>query len=564
MRWRAQACLFALFLLVGLCFGQSETALSFIVQGINIQMTDVSVSPSAINQGAAADIAVTMQNIGTAAANVTAQVGVFDVTDALVSTIVYDPVTIAPGQTVTLEKTWDSDSFPAGVYAARANATYDSNTTNTVNATFTITIPSPPGPSGVPGVVTGGLPTPEIIPPIIIPFVPLLGKIKFLKSTVLREVLAGEGGIESLYLKNTGSTNLTVDLSLGGVPLQWVSPEPNRTVILPEETRVVNLLVSPQKNALAGNYIIKVGITCAECYDASDYMVLRVKSYEEGHAKPVVLKTVRIDESAGETQVFLDVKNPSQNRIKVLTVKETILEDFGGDADISFKDKKGTLTEVDGARVVSWEFSDVAPGEEVHVSYSVSGVLSDYAAYAGWYVRQIAVSERINLADLVQITDISTQKMSTGGEAEVRASIIYLGVDRMNANIVLEVPSGFEVDPGMISTMLIPRGKVNVKFKVRAPETESAGTRLVRLVVFGDTFQVSETSTLIIEKERGTPAQPFLTLPSVRIEYVLLFVVVFLIVLGVLAAIKRRGGRPRFEIERLKYLRNIKRAAVGE
>ncbi|MEW6328601.1 MAG: NEW3 domain-containing protein [Candidatus Micrarchaeota archaeon] len=561
MRWRAQ-CLFVMLLLAGLCAGQtSETVVSFIVQGINVRMTDVSVSPASINQGATADVSVTMQNIGTAATNVTAYAGIYDVTDTLVSMITYDQVTIAPGQTVTLEKVWDSDSFAAGVYTARANASYDGNRTNTVNASFTITIPSPPGPGGG---VSGGLPTPEVVPPSIIPVVPLLGKIKFLKSTVLREVLAGEGGIESVYLKNTGSGNLTVDLSLGGVPLQWVSPEPNHTVILPEETRVVNLLVSPPKEALAGNYIVRVGTSCSECYEASDYMVLRVKSYEEGYAKPVVLKSVRVDDAAEETLISLDIKNPSQNRIKVLTVKETIPPDFGGDAEVSFKDKRGMITEVDGARVVSWEFSDVAPGEEVHVSYSVSGVLNDYATYAGWHVRQVSVSERINIADLVRISDLTAQRITAGKEGEVKASIIYTGTDSLSANVMLEVPGGFEVDPGTISTALIPRGQVNMKFRVKVPETESAGTHLIRLVVFGDKFQVSETSTLIIEKVRAEPPQPFLTLPALRMEHALVFVVVFVVVLGVLAAIRRRGRGPRFEIERLKYLRNIKRTITGE
>ncbi len=565
MRWRAQ-CLFVFLLFVGICACQtSEVAVSFIVEGIDVEMTSVSVSPSSINQGGTADVSVTMQNIGTASTSVTAQVGIFDVTDTLVNTIAYDEINIAPSQTVTLEKTWDSDSLSAGVYTARANATYDGKTTNTMNASFMIVIPMPPGPSGGPsGVVSGGLPTPEVLPPSIIPVVPLLGKIKFLKSTVLKEFLAGEGGIGSIYLKNTWNENLTVDLGLGGVPSQWISAEPNHTVILPEETRVVNLIISPPKEALAGNYIIKIGAGCSECYGASDYMVLRVKSYEEGHAKPVVLKSVSIDETTGETLVSLDVKNPSQNRIKVLTVKETILDDFGRNAEVSFKDKRGVMTEVDGARVVSWDFSDVAPGEEVHISYSVSGVLNDYAEYAGWHVRQIAVSERVNLADLVQISDLTTQKMVAGNEGDVKASITYLGTDRLNANIVLEVPSGFEVDPATISTDLIPRGKINVKFRIKVPETEGAGTRLVRLVVFGDTFQVSDTGTLIIEKAREEAPQPFLTLPGIKAEHALLFVVVFVIVFGVLARLRRRRGGPRFEVERLKYLRNIKRTVVGE
>ncbi|MDD5318164.1 MAG: hypothetical protein PHF51_05565, partial [Candidatus ainarchaeum sp.] len=127
----------------------------------------------------------------------------------------------------------------------------------------------------------------------------------------------------------------------------------------------------------------------------------------------------------------------------------------------------------------------------------------DYSTYANWYVAQITMTEKIALADLVKIVDVATKLAPDGTSANVRASVLYVGVDPINVTMLLETPEGFEPDPKMITSTLIPRGVDHAEFRVAVPPTlppNTTETHIMRFVVAGDAFIVDLESPLVVKK----------------------------------------------------------------
>jgi len=101
-----------------------------------IEVRDLSLSSYSVYKGASVDFSVTLRNFGTASTMATAEVKIYDAANTTVGTISYDPVTLAPGQMVTIQKTWGVGSLPLGTYQVVAQASYESNLTNTLKEPF--------------------------------------------------------------------------------------------------------------------------------------------------------------------------------------------------------------------------------------------------------------------------------------------------------------------------------------------------------------------------------------------------------------------------------------------
>lgn len=520
---------------------------NFTMPGSRIMMVGLTLSTTNIAQGSPIDISITMRNDGTASAIANAEVAIYDQSNSLMENITFDPVTVAPSQTVALTKTWNSDSKLPGLYRAVAKANYDGNDTNSLNQTFTIFIPIPP---------SGGPPETRFVPIILPPEIkPVRGEIQFIKNTVLKEVLAGEGGVESLTLKNTGEKNLTVKIELNGVPYEWIGYQPNTTVMMPGETRVINLQIAVPKNTPSGNYLVRFDAASEGTY-SQDFLALRVKNYPENYDKPIAIKTIKVDNEEKKTEILIDVKNPSKNRMKLVTLTEKIPLPLLSSA-IEFMDKQGSVSEVNGEKLVEWEFSDLAPLEEAHLSYTLGNFLTEYSTYANWHISQIATTEKIELADLIKILDVTTQ-MQDENFADVTANIMYVGVDPINVTMLLEVPEGFVVEPGTITTTLIPKGMSYAKFLMKIPKT-SQETHLIRFVILGDKVSLFATSPVIIRKPVAPPSFSLMEVLGVN-QIVILSSLIAAGVAGVLLTYRRRRGTgPVYDHDRVVYMKNIKR-----
>ena len=580
MRWKKLAPhLFFFLLLSVICAAEDTgTVVHFDILIPEVVLTDFNVTPVSMNQGQTADFSLAMQNIGLASTQVNATVYIYNSLGALVSNFTYDPVPVEPGGTVIVVKTWDSDSLPAGLYTAYANATYSDNYTNTLNVSFAIsTIPPLPGPtpSGPSGGSGGGKPKPQPVPPSI---VPVGENVRFASVPALKEILAGEGELDSFTLINTADENVSVELRVSGIPEDWMELSQNVSVVFTNQTSVVNFALTVPEDALSGNYLVTIE---AEGYGyyAKDYMLLRVKNYPKWHGFPIYLKTIRTDVVQGRTDVSIRLKNPSENNIKLMTVRETIPQSLrGSGVSVEFNDKRGSMTNIGGSEVIMWNVSDFGPLEEMIISYSLNKYLGDYHDYGAWHLRQIDFGGRYDIASLIRVVDLSSQTLAPGGSGDVTATILYAGEEPIEVTTALELPAGFSSDPGYASVLLIPRGLTNVNFRITAPK-DVKQTHLIRAVVMGKDFNVFSSAPILVKKgEAGSgvpiiigggqtiPGTATISLPWLDIAGAVIAVALALVALFVVVSIARSvvsgagqaAGRPAYDFDRVKDMGTIR------
>lgn len=515
-----------------------------------VEIRDLTVTPSSVYPGGSVDFSVTMRNYGTVSTTAILTIQIYDASRRAVGTVSFDPIPLYPGQIVTVQKTWGVGSLPIGSYRAVAQASYNENLSNQFEKAFSI-IPLPSPPSLPPSQSMGQLPV--ILPSQI---TPVEGKAVFLKTTILRELLAGEGGVESIALKNIGEGVLNITFSFEGIPKEWTSLTSERTLLLPDEIQIMNLGFSIPSDVLSGDYLVKLNANGNA--NSTDFLVLRVKKYPEGYDKPIALKTIRVDEKERKTAVSIEVKNPSENTMEVVQIQERIPA-LVNENQIEFLDKQGRIIESNGAKLIVWELSDVKPKESFVISYNIKNFITDYSTYVNWRVYQILVTQKYSTADLIKVLDISSSGMNDS-VGEVTASVLYVGNDPLQVTMVLEAPTGFSVEPAAVTKMLIPKGVAYVTFKLTAPKTAQE-THMVRLVIMGEDFATFTTAPVIIRKE--PPAFSLLSILSLQQIILLSAFVGTAVAVSVLSYRKiKHGHKPQFSEERLNYLKNIKRMIV--
>lgn len=533
--------------------GYTTTQTYVVVAEAKVEVRDLTLSSASVYPGGSIDFSVSLRNFGTASTTVTAEVRIYDASDQMVGTVSYDPIVLVPEQMATVQKTWGVGSLPIGNYRTVAQAAYESNLTNTVEKTFSIVrLPSAP-----PTQPMGQL-QPIILPSLI---TPTEGKAVFLKTTILKELLAGEGDAESISLKNIGESILNITFSLGGIPGEWITLPFDKTLILPDEIRVVNFGLSIPNNALPGDYLLTLKANGGA--NSTDFLALRVKSYTSGYDKPIALKTIRIDEKEEKTLVSIELKNPSRNTMEVVQLQERIPSSLRDD-QIEFVDKQGSISEVNGAKTITWEFSNIKPQESFYISYNIKGIPLDYSTYMNWHVSQILVTERQNAAELVKILDVTSSGIDESGSGEVSASVLYTGSEPTQVTILLEVPQGFNAEPAAITRTFIPKAVTSVTFKLTAPKT-TQDTHMIRLVVLGSDFSTYMSAPVIVKRAVTQPSFSLLSILSLD-QVVLISAFVAAGVVAISSSIKLLGRRHKAEYnpERLNYLKSIKGMVVGK
>lgn len=471
--------------------GYTSTQTYMAVAEPRVEVRDLVLNSYSVHPGSSIDFSVSLRNFGTASTTVNSEVKIYDASNTVVGTISYDAVVLYPSQMATIQKTWSTGSLPTGTYRAVAQASYESNLSNTVEKTFSIILSTPP--SGQP---------PQMLPIIIPPTItPVKGNAIFLRTTVLKELLAGEGGVESISLKNIGESILNITLNLGGIPPSWAVLPSDKTLILPNETRIINVGLSLPQNIPTGDYLVKIDATGEA--NSTDFLALRVKDYPKDYNQPIALKTISIDEGAKETIVSIDVKNPSNDIMNVIQLQERIPYSVN-DEQIEFLDKHGKITTLNGEKTIVWEFTNVHPKETFHISYNIKNFLTDYSTYMNWHILQILVTSQQSSADLVKILELTSTIINRSGSGEVSASVLYVGNDPEEVTILLEVPQGFNVEPNTITRTLIPKAVTSVNFKLNTSKIEH-DTYMVRLFVLGKDFSTYMTTPVLVSREVTPP-----------------------------------------------------------
>jgi len=544
---------FLLLLAMPICGeGYTSTQTYVAVTEPRVEVRDLVLSSHSVYLGSSIDFSVSLRNFGTASTTATSEVKIYDASNTVVGTISYDAVVLYPGQMATIQKTWSTGSLPIGTYRAVAQASYESNLSNTLEKNFSIVIQPAPAPNQ---------PTPVF--PIIIPptITPITGKAVFLKTTVLKELLAGQGGVDSLLLKNVGESILNITLRVGGIPQEWVVLYSDKTLILPNETRIIDLGLSLPRGILSGDYLVRIDANGGA--NSTDFLALRVKSYPADYGQPIALKTISIDETLKETIISIDVKNPSNDIMDVVQLQERIPYSINNE-QIEFLDKQGKIITANGEKTIVWEFTNVHPQETFHISYNIKNFLTDYSTYMNWHISQILVTSKQSTADLVKILELTSTSINGSGSGEVSASVLYVGNDPAEVTIILEVPEDFSVEPTTITRTLIPKAVASVHFKLNAFKLEH-DTYTVRLFVIGKDFSTYMTTPVLVSREVTQPSFSILSILSLdQIVGVSAFIATTVTV-SILSYRRIKGGRKsEYSQERLEYMRSIKKMVTSK
>ncbi|MFH1258180.1 MAG: hypothetical protein ABIG96_00690 [Candidatus Micrarchaeota archaeon] len=527
----------------------TETATFFNAEGElapNITITNVTLSSSPLYAGSSTDFIIMLTNAGDLAGNASANLTIYNSTGDPVYTLSYDPVIISPFSSNYISQSWSTAGFSVGLYYANATALYNdgSNITNSFIRAFSIAsapVVQPGGPGGGTGynpppgvpVTNGSTYVPRPVPTLT----PTSTNMRFIKTTLLKEMAAGASVFETFVVKNIAGTEARPVFRISGVPEQWISYSPSEAVMLLNEDRAINIGLNIPPDALAGDYTLQIEAVEGNAI-AVDYMVVRVKPSRSDLPFPQVFKTVRLNRLLGNTEIAIDVSNPTQKRMESILVTEHLLPGFKAVRDDLIFDNKPPLDVTDSNPIViRWRIEKLEPGELTRISYSVNSLLSEYRPYVYWTAKQVEfVPQELQLADLIVVREIKASQISEGGTGEVTAKIFYAGFDDIEFKAVLEVPEGFEANPVAIYQKLMPRGYTVIKFMVKSPK-QSLGTHTITLTMLLNDNQTVQGTGYI---EVGGPV-------SVSMQ---LFLFVVVSVVAVTLGILHFLGRKKSESER--------------
>jgi len=506
-------------------YAQGDTFFTYLSLSSNVSVTNLSIVPDPVYQNSLADFTVTLQNTGGVSANFTATISIYDSNWTFVENISFLQTAIGPTTSLSLTKAWNAGSNEAGVYTASAVAVYDQNSTNVstnvFNQTFNISV-VPPIPGG--GGAGGAL---QVVKPTPLParLEPIRGVIAFMKTTVLREIVAGASSFETFVVKNVGTVERHASVSLTGLPKDWASVRPRDTILLPGEERAINLALSVPESALAGDYLGKISVG-DETGTSIDFMALRVKP-SASFAGPIISRTVVLDRATGDATITLRLRNVGTKVIPFITVVDEVPAILAGsEQQLSFLDKRGEITSREGKLLVSWEFSDLNPRDLASFSYKIkAGALDEYSTYFTWPVKQVVVSEKIGFEQLLQVTDFRVPLMTAGKSALVSAKVFYAGTDSISILANLDLPMAFKQSPSAVSKTLGPSESANIVFEVTPPE-DASGSYQVSLHLKSQEGELQKSAIAIVQKLAEEIIQP-----AVASDKLLLWVLIAVVVL---------------------------------
>ncbi|MCX6777164.1 MAG: hypothetical protein NTY73_04335 [Candidatus Micrarchaeota archaeon] len=314
-------------------------------------------------------------------------------------------------------------------------------------------------------------------------------------------------------------------------------------------------------DTLAGDYLVQLHANGGA--NSTDFLALRVRNYPEDYDKPIALKTIKIDEKERTTLVSIDVKNPSLNTMEVVQVQERIPA-LVSDEQIEFLDKQGKITELNGAKMIVWELSDIKSKESFHISYNIKNFITDYSTYMNWHISQIVVTQKTTTADLVKILDMTSSGINETGYGEVTASVLYVGTEPIEVTMLLEVPQGFSAEPAAVTKTLIPKVITSATFRISTQKT-TQDTHMVRFVVLGNDFSTYMAAPVIIKREAPPVSFSILSVFGLNEIIIISSFVAATVTISVISyrRISRRRA-PEYSPERLNYLKSIRGMVVGK
>lgn len=460
------------------------------------EITNFSVDPAFMSQNTLIDFTITVRNTGNQPINATPRINITDSGGGLIATLVLTPLEIAVGDDATFITSWNTGSNPVGTYTAEMDVSYDGKTTGISQASFAIqAITPPPGGGGggegpsTPATPAPGAPpeeTPEPVsppeellpelPPLLPPVEQPLGesRIRFVKYPVLEEIRPGETTTADIVVSNIGEADITaVNVVVSGVPDEWVEVRSDTAGLGSGDSRGINMGFSVPAGAFPGNYRVTTSLE-SEGSNARTFFILRVKPYPAELERPSVTRRVVVDSERGVLTIGLKVENAGRF-IQRLEIVEDIPKEVASHVNqVDFGVPPSEIIEADP--VVRWRMDEIDFFETRTLSYEVSQNLEEYSTFVNWPLRQINVLYDISPPEeVVEISRVEVSTLLPGGSGNISVKLVNRAVVPIITNLTVELPSGWEIEPTVMSLDLAPESESILNFSVTAPVLATLG-----------------------------------------------------------------------------------------
>jgi len=348
-------------------------------------------------------------------------------------------------------------------------------------------------------IVAGAAPTPSppAAPPK--PEVPAEQWLKLNRLPIVLELRPGEAKLEYLSVLNQSGSRITgLQVSLAGVPENWVSIVPSTFSLDAGEEATLNVTISVPSNASTGDYGLQITVAKGTAR-AESTSLIRVKPYPSGYARASVTRLVALDRVENRTRVTLSVRN-GNTFAEVVELVEEIPKSMADNINmISFTTTPTEILESDP--VVKWVLENLEPYETRTISYSIARILPDYTSYAYWPVKQLTVVYE-RPTEFFKVTDLVAPTLIVGENGVLRARLMNMNTTRMSITVRLSLPAGWASVPTELAAELDPRDAAEFTFSIRCPGEATPGLYLGELratyaggeLVQGVTFSVARPS----------------------------------------------------------------------
>lgn len=277
---------------------------------------------------------------------------------------------------------------------------------------------------------------------------------------------------------NQSSVRITgLQVSLAGVPENWVSIVPSTFSLDAGEEAALNVTISVPSDVPTGDYGLQITIVKGTAR-AESTSLIRVKPYPSGYARASVTRLVALDREENRSLITLSVRNGNTFAEVVELVEEIPKSVAENTSLISFTTTPAEILENDP--VVKWVLENLESHETRTISYSIARILPDYTSYAYWPVKQLTVVyERAEV--FFKVVDLVTPTLMIGENGTVKVSLLNMNTHPMNVVVSLDLPTGWVCSPEQLSTELNPRDAAEFSFSITCPLGIDSGLYLGEL-----------------------------------------------------------------------------------
>jgi len=385
-----------------------------------VEFSDFSNEQS-IFQGTTAFFRLTARTVGNFSSQIIPVIKIYDSNNNLVFSKTGTLTTIEGNRTVALLQyntlVFNVGSTPAGDYKVVSYMIFtdrNNNAKNTPERISLLKVLSQPSLATSVGSGGDGSISREVINRIVseeqnIEIFPTpTGYVEFLSTPVFIDTQQGEQRVESILLQNVRGIELkNIRIRLEGIPDEWISILNGPVNIGSGESKELGFLISPNVNAIPGNYQIKVIIE-GDDFNREFFMLVKINPqetsrpmpaiaggayYREIPENPTIFTSVRVNEKAKETHFYVKIKNKEKAATSVKTILRIHKEIASNAGEIFFSERPSRIIEADP--VVEFTLNDLKPFEERNISYYVKKIVNTTAPFVFSSIEQVSVTEKL-------------------------------------------------------------------------------------------------------------------------------------------------------------------------